>query len=329
MDIADLVQTHLTLTRPLVRFFLIGIVLFVLEHVAERPASSPAPELLEVPAAEIDRRTREWTEEAGRLPNDGEQAALIDSAIDEEVLFRTALHLRLHESDGVVSRRLVQNMRFLGADPHASDTDLRRQAFTLGMEQSDVVVRRRLVERMEEWLRAEVDRDPPNERAVDDYIAAHPDRFAAATRVAFTQVLVSGQAHGAGLESAALRLLAELRARRATTSEACAAGDPSLLPCDVAPSTKRDVERFFGSELAADLMRMPTGVWAGPLRSPYGLHLVRVRTGESTDAMPSDVRAAARVALRHERREQALREERRALRGGFVLADRLLAEVRP
>jgi hypothetical protein len=328
MDIADLVQTGRALIRPLVRFFLVGAALFALERVAARPAPPAPREVLALPAGEIERRVREWTEETGGLPGEAERAALREAAIDEEVLFCTALRLRLHESDGVVSRRLVQNMRFLG-ESGASDMELRRQAFTLGMERTDLVVRRRLVERMEEWLRAAADRDSPDEGAVDAYIAAHPERFVPAARVEFTQLLLSRQRHGAGLESAALRRLADLRVREAAASEACTTGDPSLLPCDVGPATKRDVARFFGSELASELMRLPAGAWTGPLRSPYGLHLVWVRAVTPGQEPSESIRAAAHAALRRERAERALSDGRRALRRAFIFADGVLAESLP
>src|SRR5207237_2438308 len=119
--------------RPRRRFVLSAAALFALERGAARPSTPEAREVLALPAGEIERRVREWTEESGGLPGEAERAALREAAIDEEVLFRTALRLRLHESDGVVSRRLVQNMRFLG-EAGASDMELRRQAFRLGME---------------------------------------------------------------------------------------------------------------------------------------------------------------------------------------------------
>ena len=329
MDIADLVQTGRALIRPLVRFFLVGAALFVLERVVARPVPLVPREVLALPAGEIERRVREWTEETGGPPGERERAALVDAAIDEEVLFRTALRLRLHESDGVVSRRLVQNIRFLRVDEGSSDAELRRQAFAVGMEQSDLVVRRRLVERMEEWLRTSAAGTPPDEHEVDAYIAAHPDRYAPAQRVAFAQMLLSRQSRGADVESSALRRLADLRSRRAAASEACTAGDPSLLPCDVGPSTRRDVERFFGSEFAAELMRLPTGEWAGPLRSPYGLHVIWIREVAARGKPTADLRAGARAALGRERAEHAVSEGRRALRSDFILADGLLAESRP
>ena len=98
MDVTDLVQTGRALIRPLVRFFLVGAALFALERVAARPSTPEAREVLALPAGEIERRVREWTEETGGLPGEAERAALREAAIDEEVLFRTALRLRLHES---------------------------------------------------------------------------------------------------------------------------------------------------------------------------------------------------------------------------------------
>jgi parvulin-like peptidyl-prolyl isomerase len=52
------------------------------------------------------------------------------------------------------------------------------------------------------------------------------------------------------------------------------------------------VDKLFGAEFTAALATQPVGSWSGPIRSPYGLHLVFVHA--ATTARPpalEDVRA--------------------------------------
>ena len=330
MDFAHLVQAgERSLTRAILHFFLIGAALFALERGLGPRAVDREREVVVVRATEVERRVRDWTEETGRAPAAEEREALVEAAIDDEVLFRTALRLGLHETDGVVARRLAENMRFVGGNGAAA-TDLRRRALSLGMEKNDLVVRRRLVELVGQWLRTGA-QDPPDEAAIDDYLGKHLDRFAPVERVSFAQLFLSRQARGASLESDATVRLEDLRTRRAGPSEACHSGDPALMPCEVPPSTSRDIERFFGSELAARVPDLPEGVWAGPISSPYGLHLVWVRSRKRESPPADELRAAVRALLARERAEAAIRDGTRVLRRRFVVRveDRVLAGVNP
>ena len=83
------------------------------------------------------------------------QAPWIRAEVDDELLYRKAKRLGFDRDDPVVQRRLVQNMRFAGADPERDAASLYAEALDLGMHESDPVVRRRLVQRMRLAIEAE------------------------------------------------------------------------------------------------------------------------------------------------------------------------------
>ena len=59
--------------------------------------------------------------------------------------------------------------------------------------------------------------------------------------------------------------------------DAASLGDPLLLlPAAFQAASAREVERLFGREFAEALARQQPGAWRGPLRSGYGLHLVKL-----------------------------------------------------
>ena len=65
-----------------------------------------------------------------------------------------------------------------------------------------------------------------------------------------------------------------------------ALGDPTLLPGEMPLSRESEVSRLFGAQFAESLLELEPGAWRGPVRSGYGLHLVRV-TGHEPATKPA------------------------------------------
>ena len=85
--------------HPLLSFFALGAVLFVVDAWLRPPAAVVlAPERIEALTAELDGEAAE---------------AAVQAWIDEELLVREARRLGLDEGDPIVRRRLVQKVRFL------------------------------------------------------------------------------------------------------------------------------------------------------------------------------------------------------------------------
>ena len=76
---------------------------------------------------------------------------------------------------------------------------------------------------------------------------------------------------------------------------------------------QRDVERVFGREFAAALVKLPPGEWAGPVTSGYGAHRVRVEK-VSPGAMPplEAIRPLVEREWREARRKAVSEEAYRA-----------------
>ena len=54
-----------------------------------------------------------WKSQVGRDPTDDELARIINNLIDEEILYREALLLKLDQEDTIIKRRLAQKISFL------------------------------------------------------------------------------------------------------------------------------------------------------------------------------------------------------------------------
>jgi hypothetical protein len=226
-----------------------------------------------VTRADVERLRDEWTQVTGAPPTPAAEARLVARAVDEGILHREALALGLDRRDGAVRERLRRLGRFLGEEPR-EEAALEREARRLGLEQSDLLVKRHLVQMMELAAGRLGPEDLPTEGELQAYLEAHAGDFAEPERLRFTHVYLGRDRHREALARDAVALLAALRDGDVPPEGAAERGDPFLAGASIGPAPAAEVARLFGPAFARALAELPTGAWAGPLASSYGLHLV-------------------------------------------------------
>ncbi len=157
--------------EPLVHFVLIGVLLAVLERVAGGGASSADARALVVDDATRRGLAEDFEHEHGRAPSEAELAPLVESWVDQEVLYREGL-LR-------------------------------------GLDRDDVRVRQRVVSLMAARVEAEHPIEDPTDEALRAYFEANAERYAEEARLDFTHVYVAGSDSAA--EARATEILSTLR----------------------------------------------------------------------------------------------------------------------
>jgi hypothetical protein len=85
--------------------------------------------VIRIGAGDIAQISAYWEAQAQRAPTEDELAALIEERVNEEVLYREALHLGLDRDDVIVRRRLAQKIVFLRTDNEAAPSDEALRAF--------------------------------------------------------------------------------------------------------------------------------------------------------------------------------------------------------
>lgn len=178
---------------------------------------------------------------------------------------------------------------------------LARAAVRLGLDRDDVIVRRRLAQKM-----AFVSEDlaligEPAEAQLRAYFDAHREAYTTPDLYALRHVYFNPDRHGNALDADAQRTLQKL----ARGADANAAGDPFMLPRELAGVSREDIARDFGSIFADAVTGSTPGTWSGPVRSPFGVHLVKLESHTPrTAARFEDVRELVREAyLAHKQRE--------------------------
>ena len=146
-----------------------------------------------------------------------------------------------------------------------------REAKRLGLDRGDELVRRRLIQKMEFLLRSGVEVGEPSDGELRALLEAEPERFRQPARLHFTHVFFD-PARRQDAEGDARALLAELGPE---TERAEGRGDLFLRGYAFdAPLPALRGE--FGGGLVAAAMEAPVGRWSGPIRSRFGVHLLRV-----------------------------------------------------
>ena len=160
-------------------------------------------------------------------------------------------------------------------DDHVKEEIAVREANAMGLDRDDQIIRRRLRQKMEFLVEDAVDQVPPTDEELQAWLDAHPEVFRAEPRVAMRQVYFNPERRGTTARADAEKLLARLRTA-GPDAGGDSPGDPSMLPAELPLGPLSEVARAFGTEFAAKVDAIAPGQWAGPLESPYGLHLVLV-----------------------------------------------------
>jgi hypothetical protein len=198
-------------------------------------------------------------------------------------------------------------------DQWVRDEILYREGQALGLERDDPVVRRLVAQKMEFIVGGDT-QDAPGDAELQAWLSANQDKYAIEPRYTLRQVYLDPARHGARLEADIDAARAEL-ARGRTVD-----GDSTLLPAALEAAPAFEVVRIFGEEFAANLKALPTGEWAGPVRSGFGLHLVKIeKRVDGRAATLADVRDAVERDLLRERSMHAKEDFYKKLRASYTV----------
>jgi peptidyl-prolyl cis-trans isomerase C len=188
---------------------------------------------------------------------------------------------------------------------HVREEILCREALVLGLDRDDTIVRRRMAQKMEFLTDDLTAATALDGHAVREYFAKNSARYARPARVSFRHVYFSQEKRGSKIEAVALEALSALAngARDETM------GDGFLHGFEFAERETQELTTLFGGEFAAQVATLREGEWDGPVKSSYGLHLVRIdERGAVRPASFDAVRARVEQDFNEERRLSANRE---------------------
>ncbi len=176
-----------------------------------------------------------------------------------------------------------------------------REALALGLDRNDAVVRRRLRQKLEFLADTGADLLEPAAGELEAYFAANEQTFRRGRRLAFEQIYLGETPDPESITRSLNALQSD------PVSDPSTLGERNLLPAQLGLSPPDAIDGVFGPGFFERLAELPPGVWAGPVASAYGVHLVRIldslpaRTPpleEVRDAVLWDWKAAKALEIR-------------------------------
>ncbi len=202
-------------------------------------------------------------------------------------------------------------------EPNIKEEILYREALALGLDENDPQVRARLTEKMLFLTQDIAEPAAPADAELSAFFQAEPERFRRPATISFEHVFFSPSRRGSELQADAEAALLQLREGGTEPI----ASDDLLLEDRYERAEFGAISRAFGDQFAdVVFFAQPDGVWQGPLRSDYGLHVVRV--SELIEAyLPGldEVRAEVTTAFMAQRRNEANEAEYRKLRDRYEI----------
>lgn len=149
-----------------------------------------------------------------------------------------------------------------------------REAMRLGLDADDPIIRRRLRNKMEFLATSVAENSPPTDAELKHYYTANKARYAADTAFSFDQRYYGDD------ESFAQHAIAGLNAGKLPTVKTI------NLPAAMEKAPATNIARAFGEPFVASLRTLPAGLWAGPVKSGFGWHAVRIRATDASKVAP-------------------------------------------
>jgi len=187
-------------------------------------------------------------------------------------------------------------------DTFIRDEILYREGVTLGLDRNDPVIQRRVLQKLAVLSEEQSSLSSPTDAELDAYLQANAARYALPPVLSFAQVLFDPVRHGTSLQADFNAALTELNAG----ADPATLGDSSLLPARIDAMPLDRLARDYGDDFAAALEALPVGVWEGPIRSGFGVHLVRIASKTAGRAATlADVRTAVERDWENARRTES------------------------
>lgn len=267
--------------EPLAQFLVIGALLFAGYSILRgSEATDQAPETITVTEGRLVQLAEVFARTWQRPPTADELRNMVDGFVREEIYYREGLKLGLDLDDTVLRRRIQQKMEFL-MEPSAAELT-------------------------------------PGEGDLAAYLATHRETYRLPAQIALTQVYFDPGRSSAEADARAALVRLEDGEVSGDSLSPETLGDPTMLPASMPLTPMPRIAGTIGPEFAAAIEAAPVGAWTGPVRSPYGWHLVRVDAREpGRDPSLDEVAALVRRDWEDERRRELATARFEALRSRY------------
>jgi hypothetical protein len=229
------------LREPLIHFLLIGAVLFAANGYMQRGRGGvESSKKIQLTVDDLAQVILIFQAQWRRDPTPDEISRLVESKIQEEVLYREGLAMGLDKDDTIVKRRMAQKLQFLAEDVAAA--------------------REPTVAELKSWY------------------AKNTKMFMEPSRLSFRHLYFSPDRRGARAREDAAAPLVKLAGQPEDSKLAASLADPFMFQDYYRDRAPDYLGKEFGPQFAQAIAKLAPGSWQGPIESGFGWHLVFVDT---------------------------------------------------
>ena len=163
-------------------------------------------------------------------------------------------------------------------DGYVRNEILYREALARELDIEDPRVRMALIQKMQMLTAGQADARGVTEQDLAAFFALRKEQYRIPARVSLVQVFVKD---GADAKARAEDLLSQFQSQEPSQTVLLQAGDPLMFASVQESVTALELEKQFGSDFTAEVLSLPEQTWSGPVRSGYGLHLVKLSDRKS------------------------------------------------
>jgi hypothetical protein len=271
------------LREPLLHFLLLGAALFAVAQLLDRGRGGAEPSRqIQLTLDDLVQLSLSFESQWRRPPTPEELERLVESKIEEEVLYREALAMGLDRNDTIVRRRMAQKMGFLAEDVAAAHE--------------------------------------PSTEELRSWYERHSPEFALPSRLSFRHLYFGPDRRGPRARADAEQALRRLAGQGAHARLPASFADPFMFQDYYGDRTPEQLAKEFGPQFAQAVEKLEPGAWRGPVESGYGWHLVFVDT-LVPGRIPGfeEVEPDVKAAWLGDQKERARREAYRAMRAKYTV----------
>ncbi|MEE4273660.1 MAG: peptidylprolyl isomerase [Thermoanaerobaculales bacterium] len=180
-------------------------------------------------------------------------------------------------------------------DQHIRQEVLYREALARGYDRDDPIVRQTMRQKMEFLAAAQAGQGPPSDGEIEAFFTLRRERYRLPAVLSLAQVYIDPGRGTAPAEDRAAALLKELEGADPDRHELAALGDRIMLQPVYERVTTTELASIFGERFAEAVVDLSPDAWSGPIRSGYGVHLVRLTELEPS-RVPSWTEVRSQVA---------------------------------
>ena len=229
------------LREPLLHFLLLGAILFGVYAYADRGRSGVEPSRqIRLSLDDLAQLAMLFQSQWRRDPTPDEFGRMVETKVQEEVLYREGLAMGLDKDDTIVKRRMAQKMQFIAEDVAAERA--------------------------------------PTSAELKAWFEKNTNNFQEPPRVSFRHLYFSPDKRGTHAKEDAVDALARLTGQPEDAKVAATLADPFMFQEHYRDRAPDYLGKEFGPVFALAVVKLPAGSWQGPIESGFGWHLVYVDT---------------------------------------------------